>query len=173
MKQDDIEYALEHTHVLLAPEQNIATFGSTSFDFHLISELMDSVDRVRVRSGRMEAERPQILSPEHFARLMLEGFGEKAQQYAERLRERTRQMAVLRYGFQVRKSGVSETTVTASLQSVIDRTRRRVEASADPHGAIIQGVDDTWEVCLLKFTIDMIERSVGKNVGDLRQRGLL
>lgn len=173
MKQDDIEYALENTQLILAPDRNIATFGSTSFEFHLISELMDRVDQVRVRSGRIDAERPQILSPDYFARLLLDGFGEKAQQYAERLREHARQIAVLRYGFQFRKSAVAEETVTASMQSVIDRTRRLVEDGADPHGAIIRGVDEAWEVCLLKFTIEMIERSAGNNLGDFRRRGLL
>jgi len=173
LKQDDIEYALENTQVILAPERQIATFGTTSFEFHLISELMDRVDQVRVRTGRIDAERPQILSPEYFSRLLLEGFGDKAQQYVERLRERARQIAVLRYGFQFRKSAVAEETVSASLQSVIDRTRRTVETGADPRGAIIQGVDEAWEVCLLKFTIDMIERSAGNNLGDFQRRGLL
>src|SRR2546430_149027 len=173
LKQDDIEYAIENTQVILAPEQQIATFGNTSFEFHLISELMDRVDQVRIRTGRIDAERPKILSPEYFCRMMLEGFGEKAQQYVERLRERARQIAVLRYGFQFRKSAVAEETVNASLQSVIDRTRRAVESGADPRGAIIQGVDEAWEVCLLKFTIEMIERSAGNNLGDFQQRGLV
>ena len=96
---------------------------------------MDRVDQVRVRTGRIDAERPQILSPEYFSRLLLEGFGEKAQQYVERLRERARQIAVLRYGFQFRKSAVAEETVSASLQSVIERTRRRVESGADPRAS--------------------------------------
>jgi hypothetical protein len=162
LKQDDIEYAIENTQVILAPERQIATFGNTSFEFHLISELMDRVDQVRIRTGRIEAERPKILSPEYFCRMMLEGFGEKAQEYVERLREHAQQIAVLRYGFQFRKSGVTEETVSASLQSVIDRTRRVVESASDPNGAIIQGVDEAWEVCLLKFTIEMIERSAGE-----------
>ena len=173
LKQDDIEYAIENTQVILAPERQIATFGNTSFEFHLISELMDRVDQVRIRTGRIEAERPKILSPEYFCRMMLEGFGEKAQEYVERLREHAQQIAVLRYGFQFRKSGVTEETVSASLQSVIDRTRRAVESASDPNGAIIQGVDEAWEVCLLKFTIEMIERSAGENIGDFKRRGLI
>ncbi len=124
LKQDDIEYAIENTQVILAPERQIATFGNTNFEFHLISELMDRVDQVRIRTGRIEAERPKILSPEYFCRMMLEGFGEKAQEYVERLREHARQIAVLRYGFQFRKSGVTEKTVSASLQSVIDPMAR-------------------------------------------------
>ncbi|HEV3409891.1 MAG TPA: hypothetical protein VG095_06340, partial [Chthoniobacterales bacterium] len=100
--RDDFEYAAENTRVIVAPEHRIATFGSTSFRFHLISELMDQANEVRVRDGRIHAERPQILSSENFARLLLEGFGEEAQQYAEQLRERLRHIAVLRYGFQFR-----------------------------------------------------------------------
>jgi len=171
--EDDFQYAVENTRVILAPEHQIATFGSTSFRFYLISELMDQVNEVRVRDGRIHAERPQILTPDHYARMLLEGFGEKAQRYVDRLRERMQNVAVLRYGFQFRKTDVTENTVRASLESVIDRTTASVQNSGEPLSAVIQGVDDAWEVCLLKFTVDLIERSSGGNVGDLRRRGLL
>lgn len=173
MNKENFDYALENTRVILAPEQKIATFGSTSFRFYLISELMDQVNEVRVRDGRIHAERPQILTPEHYCRLLLEGFGEKAEKYVEQLRERTRDMAVLRYGFQFRKTDVVENTVRESMDSVIERTRRQVEHSDEPLSAVIQGVDDAWEVCLLKFTIDLIERSSGDNMGDFRRQGLV
>jgi hypothetical protein len=173
MRQDDFDYAIENTQVILAPEQQIATFGTTSFHFYLISELMDRVDQVRVRNGKIHAERPQILTPEHYCRLLLEGFGEKAQRYVDQLREHTRNVAVLRYGFQFRKTDVTEQTLRDSIDAVINRTKRRVESENEPLSAVIQGVDDAWEVCLLKFTIDMIERSSGENLGDFRKRGLL
>ncbi|MDQ3198774.1 MAG: hypothetical protein M3Q46_06240 [Verrucomicrobiota bacterium] len=171
--EDDFQYAIENTEVILAPQGKIATFGHTSFRFYLISELMDQVNEVRVRDGRIHAERPQIMAPEHYARLLLEGFGEKAEHYAEALRERAQKIAVLRYGFQFRKTDVTEMTVRASMASVIEQTKVRVERDAEPLSAVIQGVDDAWEVCLLKFTIDLIERSSGGNLGDFRQRGLL
>jgi hypothetical protein len=79
----------------------------------------------------------------------------------------------LRYGFQFRKTDVNEETIRDSIDAVIGRTRRRVESANEPLSAIIQGVDDAWEVCLLKFTIDMIERSSGGNIGDFRKRGLI
>jgi hypothetical protein len=173
MTRDDFDYALENTHVILAPEGQIATFGSTSFNFYLISELMDHVDQVRVRNGKIHAERPQILAPEHYSNLLLEGFGEKAQHYVDQLRERLRNIAVLRYGFQFRKTDVTEETLRDSIDAVINRTKRRVENANEPLSAVIQGVDDAWEVCLLKFTIDMIERSSGGNIGDFRKRGLI
>jgi hypothetical protein len=171
--EDDFQYAIENTEVILAPEGRIATFGQTSFRFYLISELMDQVNEIRVRDGRIHAERPQILTPDHYARLLLEGFGEKAQRFAEGLRDQGQRFAVLRYGFQFRKTDVIEKRVRASLSSVIEETKAQVERLDEPLSAVIQGVDDAWEVCLLKFTIDLIERSSGGNLGDFRRRGLV
>jgi hypothetical protein len=171
--EDDFQYAIENTEVILAPEGRIATFGQTSFRFYLISELMDQVNEIRVRDGRIHAERPQILTPDHYARLLLEGFGEKAQRFAEGLREQGQRFAVLRYGFQFRKTDVIEKRVRASLSAVIEETKAQVERLDEPLSAVIQGVDDAWEVCLLKFTIVLIERSSGGNLGDFRRRGLV
>src|SRR5438067_10061638 len=87
LKQDDIEYAIENTQVILAPERQIATFDNTSFEFHLISELMDRDDQVRIRTGRIEAERPKMLSQEYSWRIILERVREKGDKYVHRLRE--------------------------------------------------------------------------------------
>ncbi len=173
LSEDNFQYAIENTEVILAPRGKIATFGHTSFRFYLISELMDQVNEIRVRDGRIHAERPQILTPDHYSRLLLEGFGEKAERFVEQLREQAQKFAVLRYGFQFRKTDVTERTVRDSMASVIEQTRARVEGSDEPLSAVIQGVDDAWEVCLLKFTIDLIEKSAGGNLGDFRRRGLL
>ncbi len=173
MNKENFDYAIENTRVILAPDQKIATFGSTSFRFYLISELMDRANEVRVRDGRIQADRPQILTPDHFARLLLEGFGEKAEHYIEQLRERARDFAVLRYGFQFRKTDVVERMFRDPIDAVIARTKAQVEGEQEPLSAVIQGVDDAWEVCLLKFTIDLIERSSGGNMGDFRRRGLV
>ena len=173
MNPENFEYAIENTRVILAPEQKIATFGSTRFHFYLISELMDRVNEVRVRDGKIHADRPQIVTPEHFSRLLLDGFGEKAQRYVDHLREHARNFAVLRYGFQFHKTDVTERMFRDPIDAVVARTKSRVEDMQEPLSAIIQGVDDAWEVCLLKFTIDMIERSAGGNLGDFRTRGLI
>ena len=51
MTEDDFQYAIENTRVILAPERQIASFGSTSFRFYLISELMDQANEIR-KTGR-------------------------------------------------------------------------------------------------------------------------
>lgn len=172
MRQDDFEYAMENTRVVLAPDQQIATFGTTSFQFYLVSELMDAVNEVRVRRGHLQADRPQIVTPEHLVRLLLDGFGEHAHRYAERLRGYASNVAALRYGFQFRRSDVSEERVRERLDVVIGRTQREAE-QCEQASAVIHGVDDAWEVCLLKFTIDLIQRSSRQNFGEFRERGLL
>jgi hypothetical protein len=173
LSDDTIQYAIENTHVIVAPQRRIATFGDTSFRFFLITELMDSVNQVRVRDGRLHAERPQIITPGNIQRMLLEGFGERAEEFAGWLREHAPQLAVLKYGIQFRKTDVSDELVHSSMEEVVGRLRAQVEASDDPLSAVIQGVDEGWEICLLKFAADMIQESSGDNLGDLRKRGLM
>ena len=173
MNEDNFQYAIENTRVILAPQRRIETFGSTSFHFYLVTELMDSVNQIRVRDGKIHAERPQIVTPGNYAKLMLEGFGEKAQAFAEWMRSNSDRLAILKYGFQFRKTDIQENIVHSDMDDVIERVRRTVTESAEPLSAILQGVDDAWEVCLLKFTVDLIHQSAGGNLGDFRKRGLL
>ena len=92
---DDIQYALEATEILLEPDRRIDTFGSTSFEFHLISELMDTVGETRVREGVLHADRPTIIRPEAYAELAFEGFGEQAQAFSEWLRDNANDLSIL------------------------------------------------------------------------------
>ena len=84
-------------------------------------------------------------------------------------------LAVLKYGFQFRRTEISRHTVRESIEAVGERLRTEVAAAHDdePLRAVIQGVDDAWEVCLLKFTMDLVQGSAAGNVGELRRRGLL
>lgn len=173
LNEDTFQYAIENTQVILAPQRRIETFGTTVFRFYLVTELMDQVDQVRVRDGRLHAERPQIIAPGYYHRMLLEGFGEKAAEFARWMEDNAQHMAVLKYGFQFRKTDVTENIVRSSVGSVVDRLRDLVDRAEDPLSAIIQGVDEGWEVCLLKFATDLIQGSAGGNLGDFRSRGLL
>ena len=106
----------------------------------------------------------------------MENFGEKAGEFAEWLRRSGRPLAaILKYGFQFRRSEVTESVVHDSFDSVSERICTEVAAtqSAEPLSAVLQGIEDAWEVCLLKFTMDLVQGSSDGNVGDLRRRGLL
>ncbi len=173
LSEDTIQYAIENTQVIIAPQRRIATFGDTSFRFYLVTELMDHVNQVRVRDGRIHAERPQIITPGNIQKMLVEGFGENAEEFATWLQENAPQLAVLKYGFQFRKTDMSNEVVHDPLADVLGRLRAQVEAADEPLSAVIQGVDEGWEICLLKFAADMIQESSGGNLGDFRKRGLL
>jgi hypothetical protein len=171
--EDDIQYALETTEVVWEPDRRIDTFGATSFSFQILSELMDGVDKVRIRSGRIDAEQPKIITPDVYRDLDFEGFGEQAGAFKDWLREKVGQAALVRYGFSFRKSDVTESMVHDNMQTVRDRVVEDARRRGDPMTAIILGVDDTWEICLLKFTMEMIQKSKGINLFDFKRRGLL
>jgi len=173
IKDDDFRYAMESTRVVVQPERVIETFGSTSFRFLLVSELMDEANAVRIRGGRIEAERPRIMSPHHFSKLLLDGFGDSAREYADWLEENPQAVKILRYGFQFKKTDLEQNVVRDSLETVLDRLQGELAAKNDPTAALISGVDDAWEVCLLKFTMDLIQRSAGENVDEWKRRGLI
>lgn len=172
-REDDFQYALENTRVIRQPLQAIQTFGTTTFRFLLVSEMMDHVDRVRVRDGRIHAERPTIMSPHHFSKLMLEGFGDNARDYADWLEEHGRELKFLRYGFQFKKTDISEEIVHAPLADVIGRLGEEMVGWDDPMSTLIEGVDEAWEVCLLKFSVDLIQRSASENLGEWKRRGFI
>ncbi len=172
-REDDFQYALENTHVIRPPRQAIQTFGTTSFRFYVVTELMDQIDRVRVRDGRIHAERPAIVSPQHYSKLMLDGFGDEARGFADWLENNGRDIKFLRYGFQFQKTDLSEEVVHSPKADVIGRLGELLDARDEPMSTIIEGVDDAWEVCLMKFTVELIQRSAGENVGEWKRRGLL
>ena len=53
----DIQYALENTQVLHEPDRRIDTFGSTQFEFQIVTELMLVIASRHARSPREAAQR--------------------------------------------------------------------------------------------------------------------
>ncbi len=169
-KEEDFQYAVRRTRLILPPRQTLQTFGTTTLRYHLLSELMDNVGQVRVRAGKVYSERPQIINPFALADQMLNGFGEQAQHYAEFLREHGDLVRIMRYGLQFRKDEVSAEIVHEPLDDLANRLRARVEGENDPLTAVIVGADELWEVSLLKFLVDYIERSLPTNISELQER---
>jgi len=173
LSAEDFQYAMENTRVLVEPERQIETFGTTEFRFLIVSELMDEVNKVRIRDGRIEAERPRIVAPHHFQRMLLEGFGENARQFADWLEGNSEFVKILRYGFQLKKTDLSEEILSEPIEAVIGKLKDRLIDQKDTVTTVISGVDEAWEVCLLKFTSDLMRRSSPGNLDEWQRRGLL
>lgn len=173
MDRESFQYALENTKTHVEPSGLIETFGSTAFDFVLVSELMDQVDRIRLRRGTLQAERPRIVAQHHFAKIMLDGFGEKAREFADWLQEFGGDLQFLRYGFQFRKSDLHEEIVSGELGQVVERMVNEAKQDDNSRRAVVESVDEGWEVSLLKLAFDTAKRSAGGNVDEWKKRGLI
>ncbi|MFQ3670534.1 MAG: hypothetical protein SNJ84_03660 [Verrucomicrobiia bacterium] len=170
---EDFAYAVENTRIVLPPERRLSTFGTSILHYHLITEDMDTVNLSRVREGSILAEKPQIISPDLVAKIALEGFGEQGHRFADFLNRHAHLFAGLKYGFRMKKSEIRCYDVHDSIEHVVGRVCHDVRDKNDPLAAVLTGVDDGWEVCLLKFMFDMVNASARGNLDDLRDKGLL
>jgi hypothetical protein len=168
----DFWYAVNNTEVVLMPKRHLETFGTTTLNYHLVSELMDATTQIRVREGRMQASQPRIITPEAYAQTFLEGFGEEAEKYIEWLSEHEKELRILQYGYSLKQEAYSEHVVTGDVQTVVDRVEREVKAKEDPLGAVVRGVDDPWDVCLVKLFWEVIRSSAQTNVREMQSRHL-
>jgi len=169
-EQFDFWYAVNNTEVVAAPQNRLETFGSTFVNYHLVTEMLDSVDKVRVREGKLKAVRPEILTPDHIAQMMLEGFSEEARDYADWLSQNAGDLRILKYGFAIQKQDINDYILSDPLPAVVNRVKEELEAREDPLGAVLVGVEKPWEVCLLKLMVELVQGSAAGNMLDIQQR---
>jgi hypothetical protein len=120
----------------------------------------------------IHAERPRVLAPSYLSRMIVEGFGSNAREFAEWL-EGQENFHVLRYGFTLKKTDFSEEIVRKPMEELVSDLEESIRREDDPLNALIEGVDDSWEICLMKFTTDLIRRSAGENMSEWKRRGFL
>ncbi|MBT3293822.1 MAG: hypothetical protein HN919_04815 [Verrucomicrobia bacterium] len=169
-KSFDFWYAVNNTEIVLMPNQHLETFGATVLNYRLVSEMMDSVNQIRVREGRIQAHQPHIITPEAYSETILEGFGEQAGQYVDWLKEHESDIRILQYGYTLKQEAFSEHVITDDLKNVVERIKGEVENGSDPHTAVVQGVDDPWDVCLVKLFWEVIRLSAAPNIRELQKR---
>ncbi|MBT3377140.1 MAG: hypothetical protein HN742_41375 [Lentisphaerae bacterium] len=171
--RDKIWYAARATQVVSSPKKVLETFGATAIQYHLLSDLLDDVGKVRIRRGKIVAERPQVITPSYYINQALENFGKEAEQYIEGLRHTAAGMRFLQYGLKFRKEEHSEEVVQGDIGEVADQVSADVHRDDGTLSAVLIGVDDLWEICLLKFVGDVVQTSAPHNFRELSDRGLL
>ena len=168
--QFDFWFAVNNTEIVMPPKRHLETFGNTIINYYLVSELMDAVGKVRVREGRMQALRPQIITPSAYATTHLEGFGEQARQYLEWLKDNEDSVRILRYGYTLKQEAFSEQVLTESPEAVLERVKTEAANKNDPFAAVVKGVDEPWDVCLVRLFWAVIQNSAQANIRELHER---
>lgn len=163
---EKIRYAIENTLVVKPPRQSLATFGSTNIYYYLITQLMESANIVR--EGRVIASKPKIVTPTYL--INLEGFSGQARRYIEMMAEKNPLEPSIFYSYKNEPREMN--IVSEPAEQVMEKIEKRVEGGGDPLTAIIKGVEDMWDVSLLKFTFELTRHSVYHNVSEMHRGGL-
>ena len=165
--EEKIQYAIEHTEVVRPPKQSLATFGSTNIHYYLVTQLIESVNVVR--EGRVIAAKPKIITPSYL--INLEGFSGSARKFIEIMAEKYPHEAGIFYSYKNEPRDMN--VVSEPLEKVVDKIGEQIDSQGDPLAAIIRGVEEMWDVSLLKFTYELTNKSVYTNVTEIERRGLL
>lgn len=168
-KQFDFWYAVNNTELVTTPTSRLETFGDTLVNYYLVCQQMDSTEKVIVREGRMKALKPSIITPDVLGQVDVGDLGDEARQYADWLAEHADDLHILQYGFALQKQELKEYVVTDHIDNVLDRIKTDVGEMDDPLSSILIGVDDPWQVCLLKLMVELVQNSAMGNMQDIQK----
>lgn len=172
--EEKIQYVIEHTEVIRPPQQKLATFGTTVLYYYLLTEPiyaeMIKREETVIREGKVTAERPRIVTPFYLLNLF-EGF-EHGREYA--------QYILKKYGpnepgllFKYKNEPLSLNIVSTPLPSLAQELKEKLDREKEPLAVVIKGIDEMWDISLLKFIHELTRSSLGSTLLELESRGLL
>ena len=170
-----IQAAVAQTEILRSPKQSLTTFGTTNIYYYLVTEpayqeLGLTATETVIREGRVIAEKPRIVTPYYLA--SLEGFSENARRYFDSLIRtygHTAQGLLYAYRNEPKEMNI----VSDNLPSVVAKLNEDIDRRGDPLTTFIKGMDEMWDIALIKFIFEMTQRSLGDNIRQMNARGLL
>jgi len=167
--------AIEQTFVVRFPKQSLATFGSTNIKYYVVTEPAFQEDLPErsegvVRTGKVLAERPTIVTPSYMSNL--EGFSSDAYEFFHDLARRAgpNSPGIM---YQYKNKPEDSRVVGGVPTDIAHRISKDLNDRKDELSVVMVGVDELWDVALLKFIYEFTAASVTGNVQELGERGLL
>ena len=166
---------LMDTVVVKMPKQTLASFGTTVVTYNMVTRpLYQALDADKqteeavLRRGTVKAERPQIVTPQFLART--QGFGEEAQEFMRELilRGQADDPGLL---YTYSNEPIQMEIIANRPQDVADRISQQIDSESRPLEAVILGVDELWDVSLMKFIFDLTNSSAPSNAADFTSSG--
>jgi len=173
--EKDLIKAVQKTRVARKPLQHLATFGTTIINYYVITEpIYSDIDELKketvVRTGRVNSGKPQIVTPTYA--LNLKGFSSEAYKYLEFISNKfgVNSPGVL---YQYKNEPGKINILNGSVEEVSNNIIKELNTKKDKLTAVIVGVDELWDVSLLKFIHDFTSESLVSNINEFNSRGLL
>ena len=173
--EKDLIKAVQKTRVARKPLQHLATFGTTIINYYVITEpIYSDIDELKketvVRTGRVNSGKPEIVTPTYA--LNLKGFSSEAYKYLEFISDKfgVNSPGVL---YQYKNEPGKINILNGSVEEVSNNIIKELNTKKDKLTAVIVGVDELWDVSLLKFIHDFTSESLVSNINEFNSRGLL
>ena len=173
--ENDWRRAVEQSWVVRFPKQRLHTFGSTNISYYVVTEpiyqeLQESKQEGVVRTGRVIAERPTIVTPTYA--MSLDGFSDEAYEYFSHLaRDAGPNSPGILYQY---RNSTDKMDIVGGLPSEIaHRIAGDLDRREEDMSVVMVGVDEAWDVALLKFIYEFTSSSVAGNVQEMAGRGML
>ena len=167
--------AVEQTWVVRSPKQHLATFGTTNIAYYVVTEpiygeMNSGKQEGVIRTGRVIAERPTVVTPTYA--LNLQGFSSEAYEYFQHLADRygSHSSGIL---YQYKNEAAKVDIVSGSPSEIAHRISNDLEQRQENMSVVMVGVDEYWDVALLKFIYEFTSTSAVQNVQEFQARGLL
>lgn len=176
---EKIKHAIENTELLKKPEKLLSTYEATTVHYYMLSipfyiefEGKDPESETIIREGKITWQKPKLITPGYILRM--EGFSDEAKQAFHMLAGENTDIALMLYKLKFIKDYDHMEIVSNSLEVVNRRISRDIDIRKDPFCAIIKGLDEYWDVSLMKFIYDLASTSAQfSQFPDLTRRNLL
>lgn len=167
--------AIEQTYVVRNPKQQLATFGSTNISYYVVTEpiyneVIPGQQEGVIRTGKVIAAKPTVITPTYA--LNLHGFSSEAYDYLRHLAQQ--------YGpgspgilYQYTNESDKVEIVKGTPSEIANRISKDLEQRQENLSVVMVGVDELWDIALLKFMYEFTSSSAMSNVMELQGKGLL
>ncbi len=159
--------AMQKTELIRAPQRRLSTFGSTTMDYYVVTELTEQMSAVR--DGKVLAERPRIVTPYYL--LHVEGFSEDAKRFLRMMAQEHPHEPGIFYSYKNEPNTMH--VVSEPLGVVVGNLSARLDSEERTLSAIVRGVEDMWDLAVMMLIYDLTRRAAGGNYADFRRHGLL
>ena len=167
--------AAERTFIVRNPTQQLATFGSTTISYYVVTEPIyqdmnagEPAEGV-IRTGRVVAARPAIVTPSYA--MNLQGFSAEAYEY---LRHLAREYGPGSPGilYQYTNEAHKVEIVKGEPGEIAGRIGKDLDQRKENLSVVLVGVDELWDIALLKFMYEFTSSSAAQNVREMQGQGL-
>jgi hypothetical protein len=165
-----LKQIIDQTRVVRPPRHRLSTFGVSEIQYNIISTLSLLPAQSHLRTGRVTAERPQILTPELFSQ-QFKGFGPESDDF-ERLLKENFQDAFRGLEYTFNNHLESTTAHSLDARELAQNIKKDLDQRDVARAAVMFGPEKGWQFSLMKFILDETLQSFPINVRELEERGL-